>query len=339
MNMRQLLPLLLGLFISATALADGFTLEDHKGEYLDVLLDNRVAARYMYAHDNSSPQRRLETYKPYLHVFDADGKEPITKGPGGEYTHHRGIFIGWMKISFNGKIYDRWHMDTGKPVQGEIVHQQFTNAKAGPTSATFTSITTWNDENGKPILGEERTMAFQRGGDAGRLIIDFTSRLTAAGDLTLDGDPEHAGVHFRPSDDVDRSKTVYYYPKLHPNPHKDVDYPWAGETFTLKNGKTYSVIEMAHPSDPTGEHWSAYRNYGRMGAFFKHAMKAGEAIEVKYRFLIADGDFPREDLVKEVYDGFTGETHPAFSITRRPAEQSAPAQPKAAPAKSPTPAH
>ena len=64
----------------------------------------------MYAHDVSTPERRLETYKPYLHVFDADGTAPITKGAGGDFTHHRGIFIGWNKISVGGKTMDRWHM-------------------------------------------------------------------------------------------------------------------------------------------------------------------------------------------------------------------------------------
>ena len=76
----------------------GFAFDDKAGDHLDVLLDGKVVARYMYAHDTSTKERRAETYKPYLHVFDAEGKAPITKGPGGKFTHHRGIFIGWKKI-------------------------------------------------------------------------------------------------------------------------------------------------------------------------------------------------------------------------------------------------
>jgi hypothetical protein len=82
---------------TARAAEQGFSLKDAAGEHLDVLLDGRLVARYMYAYDTSTPQRREETYKPYLHVFDAEGRQPITKGPGGLYPHHRGIFIGWMR--------------------------------------------------------------------------------------------------------------------------------------------------------------------------------------------------------------------------------------------------
>ena len=49
------------------------------GKHLDVLLDGKVAARYMYEHDTSAKERAYETYKPYLHVIfekdiPADGK-------------------------------------------------------------------------------------------------------------------------------------------------------------------------------------------------------------------------------------------------------------------------
>jgi hypothetical protein len=77
--------------------ATGFCFKDTAGEYLDVYLDGRAVARYMYANDSSTPQQANETFKPFLHVFDAEGKGTITKGPGGSFTHHRGIFFGWRK--------------------------------------------------------------------------------------------------------------------------------------------------------------------------------------------------------------------------------------------------
>ena len=183
---------LVGLWGSGAAAAraeDGFALRDDPGKHLDVLLDGRIAARYMYAYDMSSKQRREETYKPYLHVFDAAGSEPITKGPGFLYTHHRGIFIGWNKIHFNNKTYDRWHM-----IGGEIVHQKFLAQKAGDDAASFTSLTHWNDPAGKPLLLEERTMTFHRGEAPVRLVIDFHTKLTAPRcDLTLGRRPGTCG--------------------------------------------------------------------------------------------------------------------------------------------------
>ncbi len=65
----------------------GFAVRDQEGQHLDVLLEGKIVARYMYAHDTSSKERTAETYKPYLHVFDADGKAPITKGAGGDFPH------------------------------------------------------------------------------------------------------------------------------------------------------------------------------------------------------------------------------------------------------------
>ena len=216
------------------------TMRDTDGEHLDVLVDGKVATRYMYSHDTSTPERRTQTFKTYLHVFDEDGKAPITNsGDGGEYPHHRGIFIGWNKIAYNGKTYDRWHMKGG-----EIVHQRFAETMSNGKSALFTSVCNWNDENGKPFIVEERTTTVRPVAAPGRLIIDFTSRLVAPdGDAVLDGDPEHAGIHFRPADSVDRAKTIYLYPKENAEPHKNLDYPWIGATFTLKDtGKTYSVV-------------------------------------------------------------------------------------------------
>jgi hypothetical protein len=46
--------------------ATGFGLKDQPGQYLDILLDGRKVGRYMYAYDNSTPDRLHETYKPYV---------------------------------------------------------------------------------------------------------------------------------------------------------------------------------------------------------------------------------------------------------------------------------
>nr|MCU0875452.1 PmoA family protein [Pirellulaceae bacterium] len=94
-RLRFALPALLlcssWLVTSQAPAAQGFELRDVPGVSLEVKLDGKPVARYEYAY---AADRFQDTYKPFLHVLDADGKEPITKGPGGFYTHHRGIFIG-----------------------------------------------------------------------------------------------------------------------------------------------------------------------------------------------------------------------------------------------------
>jgi hypothetical protein len=321
----------------ARAADNGFAFNDKAGEYLDVLLDGKIVARYMYAHDTSTKEKRVETYKPYLHVFDAEGKAPITQGAGGkQFPHHRGIYIGWQKLGYEGKKYNFWEM-----AGGDIVHDKFTEQKADTDMATFTSSTRWLPTGSdKPVIEEQRTMTFHRAPAPARLIIDFTSTLKApSGDVALEGDPEHGGIQYRPHGDLSAKETVYVYPTENADPHKDADYPWVGETYTL-NGQKHSVVEMSAPTNPKGTRWSAYRDYGRFGAYPKAAVKSGESLTLKYRFLIADGEMPPVEFIQKIDDQFTGAATAtaAPKTTVKPAEGSKPAAPKpaATPKKAPT---
>jgi len=318
------------LALSAAVLAaqPGFTLEEKPGEWLDVLVDGRLAARYMLAHDTSTPARRVETNKPYLHVFDAEGKAPITNGPAGLYPHHRGIFIGWTRIGFQGKSYDFWGMGGG-----EMVHREFTEKKADADQATFTSRVEWLDKSGQLVLEELRTMTLRRAPPPGRLLIDFTTTLKAPnGDVLLDGDPEHGGTQYRPANEVAAAETLYVFPREDANAHADLDYPWVGETYTLA-GKRYSVVHMNHPDNPKGTRYSAYRDYGRFGAFFKRELKSGETLTLRYGHLIAEGEMPAAEVIQKCWDEFAGVSSPSRvpKITVKPAEGASGA--KAAPKK------
>jgi hypothetical protein len=315
------------LLAPAARAAEGFSFDDKAGQYLDVLLDGKIVARYMYAHDTSTKEKRTETYKAYLHVFDAEGKAPITQGAGGkQFPHHRGIYIGWQKLGYEGKKYNFWEM-----AGGDIVHERFTNQKADADAATFTSSTRWLPTGSdKPVIEEARTITLRRAPAPARLIIDFTSTLKApSGDVALEGDPEHGGIQYRPAGDISAKDTQYLYPVENADPHKDQDYPWVGETYTL-NGKKYSVVEMSSPENPKGTRWSAYRDYGRFGAYPKANVKAGESLTVKYRFLIAEGDMPPVDFIQKIDDQFTGAAAPtpAPRTTTKAAEGAKASTPK-----------
>jgi hypothetical protein len=287
--------------------AEGFSFKDEAGQYLDVLQDGRIVGRYMYAYDKA---KLNDTYKTYLHIFDAEGKAPITKGLGGEFPHHRGIFAGWNKITFNGKSYDRWHMKGG-----EQIHQKFTEQKADADGATFTSLIHWTDETGKAFIEEERTMAFRKPPQGAYVLVDFASKIKAVvGDVELNGDPEHAGVQYRPAAEVERPATVYTFPKEGAVPTKDLDYPWVGETYTL-NGKQYSVVMMNYPENPKKTRWSAYRDYGRFGAFPVAPVKQGETLTLKYEFAICAGQMPSAETIQNWANAFAGTKDPAPKTT------------------------
>lgn len=288
-------------FASLVPLHAELEIKDTEGEHLDVLADGKVLVRYMYKHDTSSKESRHETYKPYLHVFNAKGSRPITKGAGGQFTHHRGIFLGWNRIQFDGKRYDRWHMNNG-----DIVHRKFLEQSSEGHNASFTSMTQWLDENGEPFLDEARTMAVTIPEDGpGRLVIDFQSKLSAKyGDVVLNGDPEHAGIQYRPANEVEKKETVYTFPESVTDVRKERDLPWIAQTYSL-DGETHSVVQMNHPSNPKETRHSAYRDYGRFGSFFEKEISEGESLTVNYRFLIFDGKLPDRDVIGKAYEQYT----------------------------------
>jgi hypothetical protein len=285
-----------------------FSWSDTEGEYLDLLFDGRKVTRYMYAYDTSTPQRVFETYKPLHHVFDAEGKHLLTNGPDGEheytkkikYPHHRGIFIGWNRLEFGGQRFDLWHM----PGVAQV-HQKFLEKTAGPVLARSNSLINWNDKGGEAMIAEQRQVTVFGQNKPAVLLLDFQSELKAVrGDVFLNGDPEHAGLQYRAHNDVATGgkdvKATYLFHEDGIDAHKDRDLPWAAMSYGL-NGRRYSVLHMNHPDNPKETLYSAYRDYGRFGAFFKKKIGAGETLTLRYRILVVEGEMPERSKLAKKY--------------------------------------
>ena len=291
-----------------------FSWKDTEGEYLDLLFDGRKVTRYMYALDRSTKQRVLETYKTFLHVFDAAGENLLTNGPDGLhpymtdkilYPHHRGIFIGWNKLEFGGKRYDFWHMGEQGRVQKA---ERFLELTAGPVLARSNSLVHWDNKDGQTIIAEQRKTTVFRQSEPTVLLLEFLTELKAVnGDVLLDGDPEHAGFQYRPHDDVAKGgkdvKATYLFHKEGIDPKKDKDLPWAAMSYGL-NGKRYSVLYMDCPDNPRPVIYSAYRDYGRFGAFFKKQINDGDTLKLKYRIWITEGPMPERIKLAKKYSEF-----------------------------------
>lgn len=300
-----------------TLAAGAINFRDEPGQYLDVFGGSKRLARYLYAHD---PQRPTETNKPFLHVFDPDGQIPITNGPGGEYPHHRGIFIGWRKLTVAGKSYDFWGMK-----DGHQLHRKFIMADDGNG---FTSLVDWITNDSTLVLKEQRTFRFLPPEAFAYAVIETVSKIKAvAGETVLDGDPEHAGLQFRPANEIDRAATTYYYPKENADPRADKDYPWIGETFSL-GGKLFSVVYLNHPSNPKEAAISAYRDYGRFGMFARDTLPAGGEKTFRVRFLIIAGEMPPAEQIQKAYNRFAGTNDPTPPVTVKKAETKPPPKPK-----------
>ena len=315
--MRVVFGLLVVSVVCGVGFGAGFSWKDTEGEYLDLLYDGRKVTRYMYAYDTSSAQRIFETYKVLHHAFDENGEKLLTNGPDGEkpylksvkFPHHRGIYIGWNRLAKAGKIYDTWHMSKGVAQ----VHQKFLEQKADENKAVSTAFIHWKGGDGKVLIEEKRTVTVYRPMGETILLLEFETELKAAGgeEVYLDGDPEHAGFQYRPHDDVAKGKAdvkaKYLFHREGIDPKKDKDLPWVAMSYGL-NGKRYSVMYLSDPSNPNAEAvYSAYRDYGRFGEFFKHTIPAGQTLKLRYGIWVGQGDLPERAELERGYQGFIAE--------------------------------
>lgn len=321
--LRRFVAATLGLFVTCTtaAAADGMRSEATP-EHVDFKLDGKLVARFMTAHDLSSPERHTDTYKPYLHVFSPTDGTRLTKGPGGQFPHHRGIFVGYNKIDVGGKKYDLWHMS-----KGDQVVKKSAAVDADGASVQTTEID-WEASPGQALLTETRKLTLSPAAKPFYLAVELESTIKpVAGEATLDGDPEHAGAQFRPSEKIDAAKTEYLFPGENIDAHKDQDLPWAAEIFTVE-GKTFTVVILNDPSNPKGTRYSAYRNYGRFGAFPVLKAATDAPATLHYKWLVAEGEVRDPAVFQAAWNQFAGKNDPTPKLTVKPADQPAAKKPE-----------
>ena len=317
--------------LHASLHAAGFGLKANGTENVDLERDGVVLARFMTAHDTSTPTRKTDTYKPYLHVFDPSGAVRLTKGPGSVFPHHRGIFVGFNKIGFEGKNYDRWHMSGGDQVISKLLPFEIT-----PDRAVLAAEVNWEGAAGAPLITEERRMTFTAAAKPFYLGVELESSLKPVrGEATIDGDPEHAGAQFRPSEKIDGTKTTYIFPGENVDAKKMRDIPWVAEIFTVE-GKTFTALLLSDPANAKGAAFSAYRDYGRFGVFPKGVAKVDAPFKVHVQWLIAEGEVRDAAVLQKAWNTFAKKDEPTPVLTVRAAESKAapkkPAEPKAQPA-------
>jgi hypothetical protein len=315
--------LLLLLLTSAHSSAQQYHWVNSAGEHhITLKQGDNPLVRYMYAPlDESSADRRAETYKPYLHVYSPDGSQIITKGPGGLYPHHRGIYFGFNKITYgDGKKCDTWHCTNGAYEQ----HDEFTEIEGDETSGTLVSVVRWHGAGGELFAMENREQSVSR--TDGMTQIDFESTLEPAGGIEkiqLDGDPQHAGVQFRASQEVadETAKQTYYVRsdgrgkpgetrnwnhnrKNDPINEETTNRPWLAMSFVLDDNR-FTVLYLDHPDNPKPARYSE-RDYGRFGSYFVANVSANEPLQVKYRYLVKDGEMTVEEC-QALYDRWVDE--------------------------------
>lgn len=290
----------------APAKVEGFVWQDTSGETTELRFGNRSVLRYVYkALDDSSKENRELTYKVYHHLYDPSGKRLVTKGPGGLYPHHRGLYYGFNRISYgNGKKADTWHC-TGDAHQS---HQGFLATEAGPVLGRHRVAIHWHGPKKEVFAKEEREMTVYH--VPGGVLVEFASRLrSTVGKVQLDGDPQHAGFQFRADNEVadqvkQKQKLTYYLrpdgagqpgeTRNWPGDKGHVNLPWNAMSFVL-GGKRYTAAYLDHPSNPKEARYSE-RDYGRFGSYFVFELDETKALEINYRLWLQEGEMTVPDV-------------------------------------------
>jgi Methane oxygenase PmoA len=300
----------------------GFHWQDTAGEYDDLLFGDRPVLRYMYHKlDESSENSRAETFKPYHHVFDpTDGKQLLTKGPGGLWPHHHGVFYGFREVKYgDGRTCDIWHCPDAYQEHSAIL-----DSEAGPVLGRQLLEIKWMGEPGSPDKNnkqKDKTRPAEQFADEkreitvykvpGGTLLEFASRLSALlPPVHLDGDPQHSGFHFRGSEDVhvNHVKETYYLRTDGKGPFTEnggkgdetrnwdskskaprtINLPWDAMSIVV-GGKRYTIAYLDTKKNPKEARFSE-RDYGRIGSYFVADVTKEKPLDVNYRLWIQDGE-------------------------------------------------
>ncbi len=277
-----------------------FRWEERGADSTDLLWNDTPVLRYV--HPEYDPGDVENTMKPFHHVFAPDGGRLITKGPGGRYSHHRGIYFGYNRIRTGGETLDTWHARRGE----HTAHREVRETRTGPVFGEHVVAIAWKDRDGETFAEETRRVRAFRG-PGGVAWIDVESKLeSVAGRVVLGGDLHHGGLQFRAAQYVADNPGPSRF--LRPEPwdglppgeeHEDtenyIDLPWNAFQFRIE-GADYTVGYFSHPENPDGARMSE-RLYGRFGEFIPYEIDEDRPLVLRYRFRIAGThDVTREQL-------------------------------------------
>lgn len=273
--------------------SDAYSIEDKTTELSQFTFNNKPVLQFVHPVLKDGKDREA-SYKPFHHLFDNSGVL-VTKGPGGQFTHHRGIFLGFSKVTYGNNVkVDIWHCK-------DDTHQAFQKVlsrESGPVVATEKDLIAWNGKNKETFANEERQIVVYKVPNG--QLVEFQSVVrTTGGSVLLDGDPQHAGFHFRASNEVSEKtskETIYIRPdgedkpgasRNWPDLKSHVNLPWNAMSFVV-NDKRYTALYLDNPSNPKEARFSE-RPYGRFGSYFVTEITKDKPLKLKYQLWLQDG--------------------------------------------------
>lgn len=288
-----------------------FRFEEEKGKHVDLLFGDQKVLRYMNTPRDASTKDTHElTFKPFHHVFDpVKGETLLSNGAGLAankdllFPHHRGLFFAFNRISYGKeKDVDTWH---GRKNEFTL-HEKMLSKETGEVLGRHKALLSWHGRDGGEFAREERDVRVYR--VPGGTLIDWSTTLTTTLDkVRLDGDPQHAGFHFRANMEVAKNgkqNTYYLRPdgkgKIGETRNWDakgkdsraINLPWNAMSFVV-GGQRYTLLRINHPDNPK-ETRGSERDYGRFGDYFEYDLTPSNPLKLKYRVWVQPGEMTQE---------------------------------------------
>ncbi|MAD35028.1 MAG: hypothetical protein CMJ88_14910 [Planctomycetes bacterium] len=242
----------------------------------------------MFFHREHDPKRHHDTCKVFHHVRALDGTL-LTKGNGGMFQHHKGLFIGWNRTKWNGQRFDFWHMPKQElqVFRGFLPHDAMNMAEGAQVCAIE-----WITPAGEVVIAERRGLQIteQR---ADSYTLHLRSELRAPnGKVRLAGDPQHSGQQLRSPQafaPADATKVAYVRPDDARGHGNDVwtECEWIA-AIQRHGADSYTILRVEGAGNRGETKWST-RDYGRFGATRAVDVTAAQPLVLDQYYVIADG--------------------------------------------------
>ncbi len=285
---------------AAVPKAGGFSWKDTPGQFVQLNFGDRPVLQYVYkALDKSTLETAQATFRVFHHIFNPAGTRLVTKGAGGKYQHHRGLFFSYNQCSYEG-AKSKWVNPWAGPGSSRGYGKAFENHKgilaeeAGPVLARHLVEIDWNEDDETVFVKEKREITVYN--TPGGMLLEFANRVSSTvGKVQLGGNVHHSGIQFRADDEVAKTTnklTYYLRPDGKGEPGKYINeipnLPWNAMSFVVA-GKRYTAVLLGTPANAKETMWGE-RDYGRFGTAFPYELDKGKDLSVNYRLWLQDGE-------------------------------------------------
>ncbi len=178
---------------------------------------------------------REATYKPFHHVYAPDGSRVVTKGPGGQFTHHRGLLLrASNRVTYgDGLKCDVWHCKA-PAFEG---HEKFVGKEEGFVLGRHQVQIGWHGAKGEKFADEQRELTvYNAERDSSSNSVSLVT--TTGAPITLERRPAARGfISARDNEVAEKTKAGKYY--LRPD---GKDKPGATRNWDAKSANPQATI-------------------------------------------------------------------------------------------------